>query len=101
MEKSYAYDKTRERAQEKDRSHILLKGISALYYMIDEVFRQRVGGLLHNPRNQLHISFSEDGRKAFKLRNASFDGCYKLRLQNVLFSDFPGLSYKDSSTSSL
>ncbi len=86
---------TTKRVRELKRKtvHILLKGISALYYMIDEVFRQRVDGLLHNPRNQLHISFSEDGRKAFKLRNASFDGCYKLRLQNVLFSDFPGLSH--------
>lgn len=86
---------TTKRVRELKRKtvHILLKGIYALYYMIDEVFRQRVDGLLHNPLNQLHISFSEDGRKAFKLRNTSFDGCYKLRLQNVLFSDFPGLSH--------
>lgn len=63
--------------------YLVLKDSFALSYLEDEVFRQRVDGLLHNRRNQLHISFRQFAHEPFRLRNASWDGCNKITLEKI------------------
>ncbi len=49
--------------------YLILKSSFALLYMNDEMFRQRVDGLLLNRREQLLISFQQLNHKPLILRN--------------------------------
>lgn len=63
--------------------YLILKSSFALLYMNDEIFRQRVDGLLQNRREQLHISFQQSTLMPLILRNISWDGCNKVSLYNL------------------
>lgn len=47
-----------------------------LRYLEDEIFRQRVDGLLHNRRGQLQISYRQHVNELFLFRNASWE-CFQ------------------------
>lgn len=51
--------------------------------MIDKTFRQRVDELLQNRRQQLHIRYQQSDQENLILRNASWDGCNTISLEDL------------------